>query len=261
MPERRSHRVEPNLRREWRADAEELAVPGTFLSGESEVSREASRETSLEALGGLDPAVAGTFFHRCMERLDVNNPAPVAMMVRQALADMDLQADADDLAAQLQDMLKRLRQSALWDLLQPARCRRVFRELPFVLAMDGATLRGQIDMLIEADDGRWHVIDYKSDRVSADGLAKRAESYRMQMQLYALAAWRYTGSPPAQATLYFLRPGLMHPFVVSPPELEQARKQAQTLAWQLAQARRSGQYAQCNDPAACHHCAYRGLCL
>jgi len=244
----------------WR---HELTVPGEFLREEAETSHGASHVASRGAVGGLDPAVAGTVFHRCMERLDVTNPAPAAMTVRQVLADMDLAVDghvADDLSAQLQEMLTCLRQTDLWDLLQPARCRRMFRELPFVLAAGDATLRGQIDMLIEDTDGRWHVIDYKSDRVSADGLADRAESYRMQMHLYALAAWRHTGTPPARATLYFLRGGLLYPFTVAPAELERTRHQAQALAGQLAHARRWNHYARANDPAACEVCAYRELC-
>ena len=207
----------------------------------------------------MDPTVAGTFFHRCMERLDVNHPAPSAI-VAGVLADMELDGDADPdgLAAELQAMIDQLQPTALWTMLRSAR--RVFRELPFVLSLDGATLRGQIDMLVESADGSWHVIDYKSDRVSAAGLAERAEHYRVQMQLYALAAWRHTGTPPAQATLYFLRPGLTYSFEVTDAALSQAQQEAQSLVNQLAETRRSGVYGRGDGGGVCHGCAYHELC-
>jgi len=243
----------------WR---HELAVPGKFLhGGAADMNVRPERDAACEAVGeasrGLDAAEAGTFFHRCMEWLDLADPVPAAT-VGQVLAEMELDADAAALTAELHDMVDRLRPTALWAMVQSAR--QVLRELPFVLALDGATLRGQIDMLIEAADGRWHVIDYKSDRVSADRLAERAEGYRVQMLLYAMAAWRHTGTPPAQATLYFLRPGLSHSFDVSPAALEHARQHAQTLTRQLAETRRSGAYGRNETAAACGACAYRELC-
>ena len=246
----------------------ELAVPSKYLMDPAEKSpgtavpglsapNAASSPTAPTAVN-LDAATVGTIFHRCMELMDFADPRPLAL-VQTTLTEMGLDQEVAPaaLAADLQAMIDRMAGTPLWDKLRTAR--QVQRELPLTLGVDGAILRGQIDMIFEDDQGRWHVVDYKSDRVNESTVAGHAQSYRLQMLLYALAAWRHTGTPPAQATLYFLRAGLTHSFDVSPESLEQARQEAQQLAGQLAQSRRTHRYARCSEDH-CTVCSYRQLC-
>jgi len=50
------------------------------------------------------------------------------------------------------------------------------------------------------------VIDFKSDRVSGEQIARRAEAYRGQLDLYGRAAGDILGTPVRRKWLYFLAP-------------------------------------------------------
>ena len=51
------------------------------------------------------------------------------------------------------------------------------------------------------------MLDFKTNRVTPETLARVAADYEMQMLVYGLAAERILGSPPASLTLHFLRGG------------------------------------------------------
>jgi ATP-dependent helicase/nuclease subunit A len=89
-----------------------------------------------------------------------------------------------------------------------AGARRVFREMPFVLALDGTEIRGKMDLLFEGADGRWEVVDYKSSVVAAEAAAERAEEYELQLGVYALAASRWLGQPVSRRSVFFLGSGV-----------------------------------------------------
>jgi len=87
-------------------------------------------------------------------------------------------------------------------------------EVEFLLAWppDGdvpreTIIRGYLDRLYQDTEGRWHVIDFKTNRMSDGRLAELAAKYEMQLLVYALATERILGSAPASLTLHFLRSG------------------------------------------------------
>ncbi len=92
----------------------------------------------------------------------------------------------------------------------------VHREVEFVLRWppdaEASTLRTQIrgfiDCLYRDAAGDWHVVDYKTNRTTAEGVSEVAARYEMQMLLYALAAEQAIGIAPSSLTLCFLRPGV-----------------------------------------------------
>jgi len=95
----------------------------------------------------------------------------------------------------------------------------VHRELEFLLAWPPGTeepepryLQGYIDCLYRDAAGRWVVLDYKTNRVTASSVGAVAAGYEMQMLLYALAVERILGEPPADLVLHFLRLGAEHHF-------------------------------------------------
>ena len=63
-------------------------------------------------------------------------------------------------------------------------------------------LQGVIDCLIETPEG-FHIVDFKTDRVTAKGAAARAESYRPQLSAYAYAVQQIFEKPVAGKTVYF----------------------------------------------------------
>ena len=100
----------------------------------------------------------------------------------------------------------------------------VQREWPFTLALpigqvypkvtlneqekeETVLIRGIIDCLFETAEGV-RIIDFKTDDVDASECAQRAESYRVQMQLYKKAVEGILDAKVAASALYFLRPGV-----------------------------------------------------
>ena len=68
-------------------------------------------------------------------------------------------------------------------------------------------LQGVVDCFI-VEDGRITVIDYKTDRVSADEAAARAQVYAAQLGAYAAALERIRKLPVHRKLVYFLTPGI-----------------------------------------------------
>ena len=55
------------------------------------------------------------------------------------------------------------------------------------------------------EGGAWKIVDYKTDNVPLESLHTRGESYRAQMEVYALLASRYFGQKQVEVTTLFLR--------------------------------------------------------
>jgi ATP-dependent exoDNAse (exonuclease V) beta subunit len=216
----------------------------------------------MPVLHALDAATAGTIFHRCMELTDFGAAAAEGdsqRLVQRVLAEMGLdeQVDASALATDLEGMLAKFQSHELWTQLRAAK--RIDRELAFETQAPGMVLRGQIDLLYRDSADAWHIVDYKSNRIGPEGVAPHASQYELQMLVYAMAARGHIGTPPAEATLYFLRAGASHTVQITPDSLEQALTRVAKLAGELAQARRGGTFArrQCK---ACEYCPYGALC-
>jgi ATP-dependent helicase/nuclease subunit A len=93
------------------------------------------------------------------------------------------------------------------------------REVEFLLAWppgetngDATHIRGYIDCLFQDAAGDWRIFDYKTDNIAPADVPRIAQRYEMQLYVYALAAERALGQPPADLTLHFLRPGVGHKF-------------------------------------------------
>jgi ATP-dependent helicase/nuclease subunit A len=207
----------------------------------------------------ISSAALGSILHRCMELLDFASPAPPETLVRRALAEAHPGGldDAAPIAAQLEDMLARLRRGPLWPVLTTAK--RTYRELDFALAVGRGVLHGKIDLLLEDSAGGWTIVDYKSDRVGPEGVAGHAQRYELQVLAYALAAARYLDQPPAQAVLYFLRPAEAHSLNITQETLLSAQRRLETLVGEILSAGRSGRYVP-KDAARCQSCPYGPLC-
>ena len=76
----------------------------------------------------------------------------------------------------------------------------------------GRYLQGFIDCLYQDAVGQWHLIDYKTNQVSAANLSAAAVQYEMQLGVYALAVEQILGAAPVEIAVHFLRPSLEHAF-------------------------------------------------
>ncbi len=206
----------------------------------------------------IDPATLGTLVHLCMERQDFAQPLPADQLARQAANEMGLDnlPDLDTVADQVEAMLADFAQSPLAGQL--AQARQIHRELDFVMQTGPAVLHGQIDLLFQDAAGDWRLVDYKSDRVAPADVAAHSASYELQLMTYVLAARRF-GSPPAEASLYFLRPGKSYAMSIDAAAVSAAEGRLTELASQLIASRRSGRFVRSRSDK-CEFCPFTALC-
>ncbi|KKN64612.1 hypothetical protein LCGC14_0489900 [marine sediment metagenome] len=210
----------------------------------------------------IDAATAGTFFHRCMELMDFAAPQSAGQLADRSAAEMELSAEQTAiLTGELADMLDTFKGHDLYQTI--AASQQTFRELDFVLSAGPATLRGQIDLLLADTDGAWRIVDYKSDRIgespSQKELATHSAHHELQMRIYAAAATRQLGAPPAEAVLYYLRHGQTHAIQFDAAAIASVETELGQLAERLIVARRSGEFA-AERTEGCEYCAYRAVC-
>jgi ATP-dependent exoDNAse (exonuclease V) beta subunit len=80
----------------------------------------------------------------------------------------------------------------------------VHAEVPLLLGIAGATLRGSIDLLVEPDGAPPLVVDYKTDRLDGTAPAERAGKYATQRSIYAMAVAEARGADEVEVAYVFL---------------------------------------------------------
>jgi ATP-dependent helicase/nuclease subunit A len=82
---------------------------------------------------------------------------------------------------------------------------RYWREVPVAAVIEGVTVEGFVDLLVETLEGLV-VVDYKTDQVPTDAeLDAAMDRYRVQGAAYALALERALGAPVARCVFVFAR--------------------------------------------------------
>jgi ATP-dependent helicase/nuclease subunit A len=195
-----------------------------------------ARLNAAEAMSERDTTMVGSLAKpgfmleaRALAAVDVGE---ATHLVLQHL-DFRRPCDEADVKAQLSDLVERKLiaaaqaqavdvESLVWLVKSPAgellrtHANQVRRELPVYLArpaagasstdpQDQVMYRGRIDALIPLPDGSI-VIDYKTDRISCEDLAARAEAYESQMTGYRETVQAITGTPVREVILVFLHP-------------------------------------------------------
>jgi ATP-dependent helicase/nuclease subunit A len=217
--ERRTQDRSPE--REQRNQAEPLLAPGapsqrnlftSHIPGKSGVSS--------DVVGNVDHRGLGTLVHEVLERIDF---APGATAGSSSSADVS--AWCEHLApfhvihnvvqsARLATaMIERFVASPRGRELASAKA--IHREIDFLLAWppdapnpDGQYIQGVIDCLYQDAAGDWHILDFKTNDVSAERIAEEAERYELQLQVYAIAVERALRKSPKELVLRFLTPGV-----------------------------------------------------
>jgi ATP-dependent exoDNAse (exonuclease V) beta subunit len=81
---------------------------------------------------------------------------------------------------------------------------RVRAEVPILLGVGDAVLRGSIDLLVERDGAPPLVVDYKTDRLAGSSPAEHAHRYETQRAIYALAGAESLGAAEVEVAYVFL---------------------------------------------------------
>jgi putative RecB family exonuclease len=176
-----------------------------------------------------------------------------AELVRDAATDeagalvLDAAALAREAAGLVQDW---------FEVEDPTRLEPEETELYVEADLGGLVIRGVIDRLDAAPDGRLRVVDYKTGRAPSESFEGRA---LFQLKFYALALWRTRGVLPSRLQLVYPRDRTA--LWIDPTEAELLATERKVLAlWAaIEQAATNGDWRP-RAGRACRWCAHQALC-
>ena len=144
-----------------------------------------------------------------------------------------------------------------WFTLEdPMRLEPAERELYVEAEVDGLTLRGYVDRLDVAADGRLRVVDYKTGRAPSELFEGKA---LFQMKFYALVLWRTRGVVPTLLQLVYLRDGQVLRFAPEERDLLATERKVRALWTAIERAARTGDWRP-SPSRLCDWCHHRDLC-
>jgi ATP-dependent helicase/nuclease subunit A len=188
-------------------------LTGQLVATDSEL-REPADVAQRYTTTSADARGLGSLVHDVLSRVEYAGKFDVADWCRH-LATQHRVMDYEAAANQASEMIERFLAAPL--AKQLAKARTLHREVEFLLAWPlgetnrrGCFLRGFIDLIYQDADGRWHLVDYKTNHVTAADVSAVSERYALQLSVYALAAERVLGQPPVELVLYFMQPGEEH---------------------------------------------------
>ena len=211
--------------REVLIDPREMAARWEARSARWRGTRETPRHltpTGLDKRRGLvrgeanvvrqDAAIArlvGVIAHRVLERWDFSlDPSGLSAQVGSAFwaaLEPGDQIDAGAVVNCVSDLLAIFSQSEAYARLRSSQI--LGREVPFIIPWGNRqVMEGVIDLMYRFDGQLW-IADYKTDGISADQAAVRAEQYRWQSQVYKTAVKQSLNAEPRFHCL-FLRCGV-----------------------------------------------------
>lgn len=211
-------------------------------------------------------AVRGTLVHAVLERLfdlpeTERTPAAAVRLLPQVWAELQAEDELDGFDDPPDEGAWLTSAEALLDtyfrLEDPRRYQPSARELPVEVAISaGLLLRGIIDRVDEAADGRIRVVDYKTGRSPAPGYESRA---LFQLRFYALVLWRTTGVLPSILRLMYLGDGVILEHAPTEDELLSTQRLLLALHEAIVTAHESGEF-QPSPGAACRWCSFIDRC-
>ncbi len=130
------------------------------------------------------------------------------------------------------------------------------REMYVETEIDGLTLRGYVDRLDVAPDGRMRVVDYKTGRSPSELFEGKA---LFQMKFYALVLWRTRGVVPTLLQLVYLRDGQILRYEPSENDLIATERKIKALWAAIERAATTGDWRP-RKGRLCDWCHHQALC-
>ena len=144
-----------------------------------------------------------------------------------------------------------------FDLEDPARLEPAERELAVsAIVADGLELRGFVDRLDRAPDGRTRVVDYKTGRAPREGFEQQA---MFQLRCYALALWRSDGVAPTVLQLLYLGDGQVLRYQPDEADLRATERKLGALWQAILRAYETGDWRP-RPSKLCNYCSFQALC-
>ncbi len=142
-------------------------------------------------------------------------------------------------------------------LEDPTRLEPAERELYVETVLDdGLMLRGYVDRLDIAGDGRMRVVDYKTGRAPPEAFEAKA---LFQMKFYALVLWRLRGQMPSVLQLVYLGSGEVLRYSPSEAELLATERKVKALWQAIIRAAETGDWRP-SPSRLCDWCDHQLFC-
>lgn len=142
-------------------------------------------------------------------------------------------------------------------LEDPRRLEPAEREVYVEALLDSKLLlRGFVDRIDVAADGRIRVVDYKTGRAPGEAFEAKA---LFQMRFYALVLWRTRGVVPAMLQLVYLGNGEILRYEPDEDDLLATERKVEAI-WRAIEECRTTQDWQPNRSALCSWCSYKAHC-
>jgi len=138
----------------------------------------------------------------------------------------------------------------------PTRLEPAERELYVEADVDGLVMRGYVDRLDVAADGRLRVVDYKTGRAPSELWEGKA---LFQMKFYALVLWRTRGIVPTLLQLVYLRDGQVLRYAPDEHDLRATERKIQALWSAIERAAQSGDWRP-SPGRQCDWCHHKAIC-
>jgi putative RecB family exonuclease len=146
---------------------------------------------------------------------------------------------------------------AYFELEDPTRLEPAEREVYVEALLDSKLLlRGFIDRVDVAPDGRVRVVDYKTGRAPGEMFEAKA---LFQMKFYALVVWRTRGIIPAMLQLIYLGNGEVLRYVPDEADLRATERKVEAIWQAIRRADLTGDWRP-NKSRLCDWCAHQALC-
>lgn len=144
-----------------------------------------------------------------------------------------------------------------WFTLEdPTRLEPAERELYVEAEVDGLVMRGYVDRLDVAPDGRLRVVDYKTGRSPSELWEGKA---LFQMKFYALVLWRTRGVIPTLLQLVYLRDGQILRYAPDEHELVATERKIKALWRAIETAADTGDWRP-RRSKLCSWCHHKPIC-
>jgi putative RecB family exonuclease len=194
---------------------------------------------------GRTPAAARGLLRPQWDRISAENPELAELFAGDEPGLAQWLAGAEDLLGS-------------WFALEdPTRLEPADRELYVETTLaDGLVLRGYVDRLDVAPDGRIRVVDYKTGRAPAENFEARA---LFQMKFYALVLWRLHGRVPSLLQLVYIGSGEVLRFEPDEAGLLATERKVRAIWAAITEAAATGDW-QPSPGAVCAWCDHHALC-
>ena len=144
-----------------------------------------------------------------------------------------------------------------FDLEDPRRLEPADRELYVEALLDSKLLlRGFVDRIDVAPDGRIRLVDYKSGKSPTEGYEAKA---LFQMRFYALVVWRLRGIVPSVLQLIYLGNGEILRYEPDEDDLRATERKVEAVWAAIRQAQESGDW-QPSPSRLCDWCSFHEFC-